>query len=765
MRSTTGSVTCAACVLTLLPLNALAEDAGRRDDQVLVTAQRRQEAAQDVPVSVSVVRGDALGSGEIHSISQMSAVVPGLVTTSPMNYGTAPLSLRGVGGANGGGNIFADEPVALYVNDAFINKVWATTTELVDIGSVQVLRGPQGTLYGRNSSAGAVLITTAAPTEQFAGYVRGSFTTLDEVHAQAALSGPLGADFLGRVAVGYVDERGWARNEVNGTHLGSGRQDTARLSLRWNASDATTADLVFGHQSSDTRPVSFAAADLSQLANPAPPNLVTPGQRRADYRAVLDGDTFEYGSPTETRIRSTSSTLNVRHRFGSHTLTSISAWQRAKISGEQDSDATALSVIENSGSEQDEDWSQELRFESDTGGRLRWLTGVYFSKQSSEVDAFTVRNQFSFLGAGTAARFDPQQHSSTWAAFSDGTLRLTDRMSLTLGGRFSHESKRFENHFVATTLRPVTAPAGLLGPRAVPVPAGTAVSGPVDVEYSKSWQDFSPRAVLSARFAERLLGYLSYSEGFKSGGFNAFGTSPAFDPEHVEAIELGLKASLPDRRVTLNSSVFHYDYSNLQVRLPVPTGGIDIRNAAKAEVTGVELEASAPIFRTFVAHAGVAWLDAHFREGSLPAVPQTFAFGSPTPLLNEDIAGNRLSRAPRWQFSAGVEYSRPIEGFSRFFASALFRRQSEVWFLETNQLSDTYRGGAWSRVDFRLGLAGREGRWELALAGLNLTDERHVAQVAAFSALPIASVEEPWSWALQVRFNLNESQGKSEELL
>src|SRR5262249_43560454 len=163
---------------------------------------------------------------------------------------------------------------------------------------------------------------------------------------------------------------------------------------------------------------------------------------------------------------------------------------------------------------------------------------VYFSKQTSEVDAFTIHNQFAFLGGGTNARFDPRQHAFAWAGFADGTWSFTDALSLTLGGRFSHEEKRFENHVVATTLRAVVAPPGVLGPVAVAVPAGFTVSGPTDVQFSKSWQDFSPRAVLSARFSPALLGYVSYSEGFKSGGFNAFGTSPAFDPEHVDAVEL-----------------------------------------------------------------------------------------------------------------------------------------------------------------------------------------------------------------------------------
>jgi iron complex outermembrane receptor protein len=746
----------ARCLLYLTPIvcsGALADEIATNLGLVNVTAQRRQEQLQEVPLSVSVMSGGALERDGVRTLSDMGALAPALITTDAMNYGTAPLALRGVGGANGGGNIFADEPVALYVNEVPLNKVWATTTDLLDVDSVQVVRGPQGTLYGRNSSGGAVLVTTAAPTSAWEGYVRGSSDTIERSRVQGVLSGPLCERWSGRVAAGYTDDRGWATNVVDGNRLGAERQEALRASLRWKASDATTADLVVDRQISDSRPVSFAVADLSQLANPAPPNLVTPGVARADLGTVLDGHHFAYNVPTVTRIRATSSSLNLRHQDGAYMLTSISGWQKSTLSGQQDSDGSALNVIDNSGHLADEDWSQEVRL-AKGAGRWTWLTGAYFSRQRSDVEAFTIHNQFAFLGAGTAARFDPEQRVSSWALFADETFAITHRVSLTFGGRFSRDSKRFHNHVVVSTLRGVTAPSGVLAPVPVKVPAGAVLSGPTDVRFSQAWQDFSPRAVLSAQFARGLLGYVSYSDGYKSGGFNAFGTTPAFRPEHVKAAEMGLKISSASERAALNASVFHYDYSDLQVRLPVPTGGIDIRNAAKANIAGAEIDAVAPLFYAFALHAGLAWLHARFARGSLPTVPATFAFGLPTALLTEDIRGNRLSRAPDWQLNFSVEYSHPLSDRRRFFASARCRAQSEEWFLETDQASQTYRGRGWSEVDVQLGLTGRDGRWEIALAGQNITDDRHVSQVASYSGLPVASLNQPASWGVQLRVNL-----------
>jgi iron complex outermembrane receptor protein len=260
--------------------------------------------------------------------------------------------------------------------------------------------------------------------------------------------------------------------------------------------------------------------------------------------------------------------------------------------------------------------------------------------------------------------------------------------------------------------------------------------------------------VVTARITPNVLSYVSYSKGFKSGGFNAFGTSPAFSPETLAAVEVGLKSSMREARLLIETALFQYDYSNLQVRVPVPTGGVDIQNAAAARIRGAELQAAFRPVDALVLQASVAWLDARFTRGTLPVVPNQFVFGPPTVLGTESLTDRELSRAPDWQAGVAAEYTHRLGGLGRLGGGARYRYQDDVHFLETAQFGATFRGESWSELDLHVGFTSESERWEVSIVGQNVLDDRHIAQVAAFGGLPVASLNQPETWALQVRLSL-----------
>jgi len=202
-------------------------------EELVVTAQRREQSIQDVPISVSVVTEKFIAENDIRSLQDLNGTVPGFYATGSVNYGAAPLSIRGVGGANGGGNFFNDEPVAVYVDDVYISRLSFSTADLIDVDSIQVLRGPQGTLYGRNSTAGALLLKTARPTEEFEGYVKGGIAEHGETRISGAVSGSLGENFQARLALGASDRDGFGTNTFDGSDIGGSDETTGRLSLRY----------------------------------------------------------------------------------------------------------------------------------------------------------------------------------------------------------------------------------------------------------------------------------------------------------------------------------------------------------------------------------------------------------------------------------------------------------------------------------------------------------------------------------------------------
>ncbi len=713
-----------------------------RLDTIIVTAQRREENQQIVPVAVTSLSAEFLARNSINSLEGLSATVPGFVTTQSVNYAAAPLSIRGVGGANGGGNFFADEPVAVYLDEVYLGRLSFSTAALFDVDAIEVVRGPQGTLRGRNSSAGAVSIRSNRPGPNWSGRISTSVGSFNNYRIAGVINAPVADDLISvRIAGGFWDRDGYGTNPVDGSRVGGAEDRFARTSIRVTPASNFTLDIIGDAISQSSVPGTIAVADLS---NPA---AASPFAARPDLAQVLKDRVFASNDPNFYEGDHRGLTVKAHWDLGGVAIDWISAIRRYEFDAAQDSDGTALQLINNEGAGDNDQISQEIRLSSPDDRTFSWIAGALYFHEENDL-LFRIRNFNGFFGLGTLAQFQASQTVNAYAAFAEGRVAISKRLAIVLGGRYSRETKRFANQLSVTTLSEGSVP---IFPGQILAP-GTPIAAPPLFEDRASFDEFSPRFVLEGNLADNLFAYASYSNGFNSGGFNAFGLAAEFESQRVDAYEIGVKSQLWQDAVRLNLSAFAYDYSDLQVRLPVPTGGVDIANVAQARILGAEAEFALMPARGLTVSGNASWLDTRFTQGAIPAVPEDLVFpiGAPIPLTETDITGNRLSRAPTAQLFGSVVYEFALGHHSDMSISAAYRYQSKVFFLETNQTQSTYSGDGFSEVGLQVSYHHIPSDLRVSLNGQNVFDTRRIAQVTALGAFPNAALNEPARWSIEI---------------
>ena len=256
------------------------------------------------------------------------------------------------------------------------------------------------------------------------------------------------------------------------------------------------------------------------------------------------------------------------------------------------------------------------------------------------------------------------------------------------------------------------------------------------------------------RSSDDLFLFASYSQGFKSGGFNTFAATESYGPESIDAFEVGFKSELMDNRVRLNAAMFYNDYTGLQVRSPIPAGGARIQNAGSAEIKGAEVEVSAVLAEGFTVTGNVAYLDTEIKDTIINGVPSDvgiIAIGSRAFPIDLDVSGNELTRSPKFQTYLNATYEKPV-GDLLAALSATFKYQDSVFFAETNQDVDVLRGEAWSEVDLRLAISDPDDRWEVAVFGQNIFNNRRVAYALSLGSFPSGAINEPVKWGVETVF-------------
>lgn len=719
---------------------ANAEQAGApddvADDTIVVTAQKRSEAITDVPISITVITTKALEERGAKSLLEAQGVAPGIYFSGDTSYGTAPIAIRGTGGS---GLVFGDEPVAVYVDNVYLGRsAGVAASDLLDIAAIEIVRGPQGTLQGRNATAGALLIRSNDPESDFGGSVNVLLADPQEYRVQGVLTGPLADGLDVRLAASYGDERGYARNLARRGRLGGAETSQVRGIVKWTNGDRFAVRITADYSDLKSRPATFRNA-ATGVVPPAPAAFVPTPQialPRPDFKRIADGD-FALDMRNESRTKAGGIVAEATLSFDAIDLVSITAYRESTIDGEQDSDSTGRLLGGNDGSLEFDQFSQELRLQSSGNGPLTYTAGLYYFEESQGQDPFRIFNYTA--GApfpagpngrtGTRAEFRSFQDTKSFAAFADGRYEVLAGTGITLGIRYTDEEKAF------TVSRDV-----FLDAINVRLPAPTSISIP---ERTAKVDNVSYRVVLDHKFDSGALIYAKYGTGFKSGGFNAFGTEPAFEPEKLESFEIGAKAEFLDRRLFLSAAAYTNEYTNLQIRAGVPSGGIAIVNAADSKIKGIEIEGRFRATRALTFEASAAYTDAEF--SSFPLARDILD-------LPTDATGNKLPRTPKTQYYIGASYVlTPFVGYA-VQLNASYRWRDNVFFYQTDQDLSTFRGDSVGELDARIALSPDAESWSVAIFGRNLTDERVVTSVTPSFSYPVATLNDPRTIGLQLSY-------------
>ncbi len=676
-------------------------------EEIIVRSQRRDERLIDVPIQVTALDGQDLAEQQILTLEDLQNKAPGVYFGGSSNGTAITVAVRGVGGSV---TVFGEEPVAVFFDDQFLAR-GANTSDLLDVDSIEILRGPQGTLYGRNATAGAVLLRSRRPgLDDFTGQGRLTIAQHDEQRVEAAVGGPIVENRFGfRMAGLYSHAGGYGDNLAKpGERLGKTESARLRGSLTWTADDATE---VFGLVEAGTTQGAGAQARWSIDSSNA---VRIPSSRIA----VHEDRDFSLNSPQSFEGEDLRALASIRRSFDSFDLVVEAGYTFADVSAATDSDGTGLSLLFNRGRFEDQTYTQDLRLVSNGEGALTWVAGLSILQNRFQMPYFYIRNVTTGLDLG----FFSKLNTRATAAYAEGTYGWDNGLSLTLGLRATREAKEAEvdRYFVVVASRFVIDPPMFLG--------------------EETWENLSPRAVLEYRLTEGVNLYASYSRGFKGGGFNAFGPDPSYAPETITALEVGTKARLLEGRLSLSAAAFSYDYQDLQVRLGVPAGGVAIASAEGADLRGVEAEFTARPFQGLEVSGSIALLDTEYRSFLTPNLAGT--------LVN--AAGGRLNRAPEVQYSLGAAYGWDLTPDLVARVSASMNHIGDVTFTPTDQASAAWRGDAYTEVDLRASIAAPASGWELAAFVQNATDEFAVTAIVAAGNFPVASFNKPRTIGLEL---------------
>ncbi len=693
--------------------------AGDNPLDIVVTAQRREERLSDVPVSISVVSATELTSAGAKTGAALQGMVPGLQINATASYGGSPVSIRGTSGLGG-----AEDPVAVYVDDVYTPSGQFSVTALSDIRSVEVARGPQGTLQGRNATAGALIIRTADPEPVAGGFFRASVEAPLAYRVEGVITGPLSDTLSARLSLDRIDERGWATNIFDGSHMGGLRMFNARTVLLWEPTPAFRARLSLNYQN---RRVSQPSARWAYTHISPPPGPVTPVGTQTPQiplpedvqRQFLDGKIVNLNLEPHSILKAPSMTLNLQYDFGAFSLISVTGAMRATNDGMNDSDALAMTDRQgrNAASYVSTAFSEEIRLQSNGENTLDWILGFFYGRYVSDMD-FDIYNLRLSQPYDQMSNFVSHQVNPTWAVFGDATLHLTPSLSVIGGVRYTKDIKDFRNVWSS-----------------IYVPTGSVLISIPFTSPRRSWNDVSYRAKAAWKPTDDTLAYVSYSRGFKAGGFNGFGVGPqpGYNPEVMKSWEVGVKAFFGGRGF-VSASAYHNDYDNLQVTSGVPTGGVVITNAASARIKGFEIEGELRATDNLVFNANVAYT--HGRFLSFPLAPDILGH-------LRDVSGNVLTNAPEWQYFLQARYDVDLSPDWRLSASTDWRWRDEVYFFPTDQDLVHLRGKANGELGARIGLTYVPEDLTISIYGTNLTDSRVVANEAMTFSYPQAFFNRP----------------------
>ena len=723
---------------------ARADETPQGLEEIVVTAQKRPERLLDVPISLSAMTGEQLAERGVQNVRDLQFSIPNFTSYSQINFHPNFL-VRGFDSQ--ASNIGFESGLGIYVDGVFMGRPEALTQQLADVEQVEVLRGPQGTLFGKNTTLGAVSVTTVRPDNTLQGSVSAELGNYDLRSASAYVSGPLMPDALyGKISGFILDHSGYVSNNGGSpSRLQDEGSQGGRVELRFAPTSALDIALRGDWSQTRTHPIDLQITDTPPDGNPlgipldnietSPRNVAINSPNRDD-REIGGGSLTVTFSPA-----------------GGYELTSISAARTLsyRVVG-QDADATPHDYLTVTYFDRLSQFSEELRLASPSGRPLKYVVGAFYFHQSAksnrefDLDADFLSVAGSVFGAPPflltppSIVTDSQVTTESVAGFANGSYDVTANLSLLAGIRFTHETKKLT---ASQDVIPLFGLPGILGPN--PIFADLPVS-----HDQLSDDDWSPTAGISYRFSPDAQAYLRYSKGFKSGGWNdallpaAIGIDPAnpngnfnpadlrldrirFEPESIENYELGAKTEWLDHRVGVNIAIFQEDYKNIQVSHFVGGNiGYVTQNAAHARSRGFELEVATRLVPSLELGGSAGYADAKY-------VRYTDGCG---PGCNLD--GFRLN-APKLTLAAYAQLRREFTPSLDWTIRADYSYRSDTPGTVTNAGAadpTPYRVGAFGVLNARAGIESKNG-WQLYIWAKNLANRDYLVDRDAYTNLAV----------------------------
>jgi iron complex outermembrane receptor protein len=803
------AATLATAGLVAAPGGALAQQTGTVRagslEEVLVTAQRREQVLQEVPLALQVVGNDLIADTAAEDLGDLNGFVPGLMVSS--DSPTQPrYQIRGI--QTGDFGVGTDPAVGVYVDGIYAARSGASLLAFNDIERIEVLKGPQGTLFGRNSAAGAISIVTRQPADTFDALLKMRFGDYGKQRYEGMVNAPLADGVALRVNALYSKSDGWVEDAGTGKDLWPEENWAARAALRWDLTDATSATVTWDHDDLDqlARPaiglVPVAAGQTSVPYPPDPDSYLDPRKAKV-YNDVVGNE--------ESRSLDQLS-LVIDHAFGWADFRSTTAWRQFDTVNREDEDGTRLiaNYFDTANVEDNESWYQEFKFSGATD-RVDWVAGLSWydekAKQASDTHTFTDGIETLGLNLGIYQRLGvvfpfepyppipvytftsalladlgyPSMLGLPWrevmynegdftatAVFGDVIWHVNDRTNLTVGLRYTHDEKEFSwrnGPREAAELDALIAAldeAGVFDLIGIPAEVyafddvvfrvDTPDGGQRAVKRDDSWDDLSPRLVLDYAVSPDLMVFGSIAKGYKAGGYNSVEVGSEFDNEDVWNFEAGFKSLYSHVGVMLNASAFYYMYSDKQaIALVDDVDGSDIPqyviDTSDEEAWGVDVEARWQPYDHVMLYANLAFIDATYKDKMTRGEDPVDLSGEPT---GEPYLSAALGASYIWTLGAMGD----LDLSGRYAWRGESRCNSDSRRQGTCQVSPNFDvGEAQQRLDVRLGWTSDDDRYGLAAFVTNVLDDQYVTGVNNLMTdtfgTPFASITEPRQWGVE----------------
>jgi len=761
-------------------------------EEVIVTAQKREQNLQDVPISVSVISGSELENQAIPNFEDLASTMPNFNVSKNAIQDT--VSIRGINSDSQAGG---EQSVGTYVDGIFRGRGVQSRFAFMDVERIEVLRGPQGTLFGKNTIAGALNITSARPTDVFEASISGMYEFKhQESEIQAFVSGPLSDNVTGRVAVLWRDmEDGWVDNIGYDEDMPSSEEHAVRGTLEWAASEklSFTGRLEHGEFDIVGAPYDFVkigpslagavaafgipgvAAGFDGVNNIT--NAFNPLFPLVPNLDAIDLDTAYFMEGDSDQV-----TLQADFDLEAGLLTALYGYSSYDFLRGQDADYGPLPVVSFTDSEDFEQNSLELRFTSNSDGNLNYILGAYLQSTDLATWGDTSMN-FSFLnimlGGGTPmgpptsnpARINTlDQESDTWALFAQMTYQVSEKWSVTAGLRYESEKKdalQSAHIFDATTGGAATPPPSPPNPPAN-IMWWALPTEVVEHDYtlSRSENSWSPQLQVQWNATEDVNLYASWSQGHKGGGFNsmAFGLNP-FDPtddtgaeyedEVADSIEIGTKMTLLDGAARLNVGYFNMRFDDLQTTSFTGSTGFIVTNAAEADIQGIEIDGIWAVTEQWTLQGNFGWVDFEFVDyptagctsDQIALYPNAAACSAAG---GNDLSGQTNQDTPEITAAFSVLY----EPRSRYFKALRVGANYSGEYFATPDLDPATIQSSFWKLNAMATFGPEEGNWEISLIGKNLTDEMtfmYANDVPLFAGSHFAGWQRPRTIAIRFR--------------